>query len=480
MDGQLKKPLKLLLLLRALKKANGAAVASPAMPPSEPPANPPTQDTVDNTTNIRWFGTISQKKKKKKRDWLTTSNEQNKELYKSAIKRHFEDMGYLEKGLHGNWEAEGYKISHIPRDNGVMEIHAHAPDGKHVGYAMIYPHETEPHALMPMVTSIRPEHQRKGLATAMYRHAENVSGKMVLPSTDQSPDAQKLWNQPKRPSGKSELEKGLHGDWQKEGYRISHSFPEDYCKDCAIHSDTEMRVSVTKDGREVAHAHIGGGHESHDFLWPRGINVDKAHRRKGIASAMYQHAENYYGKHIKPSDAQSEDAIYLWAQPKRPFGKNDWQKSYQLHKEEVKQPEILHHYSRQAGLKSIDPRQMGMGTSGDFNKRFNPSQIEDFPHTSFHYIQNQPEDVVRHGAVSKYTLRLDPDKHKLYDLSHDKEGLVRQAIDENQGAWNYENMLNRIKGAGHYGIWSSASQNPIIANTVQLFHQHPIESEEVA
>lgn len=158
------------------------------------------------------------------------------------------------------------------------------------------------------------------------------------------------------------------------------------------------------------------------------------------------------------------------------FEKSDWKQSYTLYKDEP-QPTTLYHYSRQPGLKSIDPKQMGTGTPGSFNRRFDPSKIPDFPHTSFHYVKDEPEDIVRGGARSKYTLQLNPEQ-KLYDLSHDKEKLVADAVKENNGAWNYENVLNKIKNAGYYGTWASRSENPIISNTVQLFHQHPVHKEE--
>jgi GNAT superfamily N-acetyltransferase/8-oxo-dGTP pyrophosphatase MutT (NUDIX family) len=50
-------------------------------------------------------------------------------------------------------------------------------------------------------TAVNPEHQRQGIATALYVHAEKASGKKVIPSTDQTDDARKFWAQPNRPFG---------------------------------------------------------------------------------------------------------------------------------------------------------------------------------------------------------------------------------------------------------------------------------------
>lgn len=211
-------------------------------------------------------------------------------------------------------------------------------------------------------------------------------------------------------------------------------------------------------------------------------------KEKGLAGLDW-HLENLWetpgspGGYRTIKDIPREEHEKLHAERRKKLAaseneiKKDWRQSYELHKE-VKQPTVIYHYSRQPGLKAIDPKRMGTGTPGSFSRRFNPSQIKDFPHTSFHYVKDEPEDIVRSGSMAKYTLTLDPQKHPLYDLSTDKKGLVRQAIEENQGAWNYENVLKKIKEAGYHGTWASQSDNPVIGNTVQLFHEHPVDKEE--
>jgi hypothetical protein len=155
-----------------------------------------------------------------------------------------------------------------------------------------------------------------------------------------------------------------------------------------------------------------------------------------------------------------------------------WKDSYLLNKVE-QQPSVLYYYSPHAGLKELDPKFMGTsGVKGDFNRRFDPSKIADYPHTTFAYINDDPEDVVKQGAVSKYTLKLEPHQ-KLYDLSKDHDKLVSQAVQENHGVWNTENIMRKIKDAGWYGVYvSSQDAHPVIRNTVHLFHKHPIHEEE--
>jgi GNAT superfamily N-acetyltransferase len=48
-------------------------------------------------------------------------------------------------------------------------------------------------------------------------------------------------------------------------------------------------------------------------LHPDDVNVDPSHRRKGLASAMYAHAEKVTGKTVAPSQAQQDPGKALWA-----------------------------------------------------------------------------------------------------------------------------------------------------------------------
>lgn len=156
---------------------------------------------------------------------------------------------------------------------------------------------------------------------------------------------------------------------------------------------------------------------------------------------------------------------------------NTWKKSYKLYKAD-EQSNTLYHYGRTPGLKQIDPKFMGTGTKGDFNRKFDPSKIPDYPHSIFAYKVDEPEDIVKQGAVSKYKLDLTPDQ-ELYDISKDPENLVSGAVKENNGIWNIENVFNKIKGAGYYGAHvSDKDAHPVIRNTVHLFYPHNVSSEE--
>jgi hypothetical protein len=131
----------------------------------------------------------------------------------------------------------------------------------------------------------------------------------------------------------------------------------------------------------------------------------------------------------------------------------------------------LVHYSRTPSLKEIRADKMGTDAPSQEYKRGLP-EIQ----RAYYYLHGtEPEDIVKQGAKSKYTVTLDP-QHKLYDLATDKHGLVKKAITENMGAWNTDHILKTIKDNGFHGFYNSASPLP---NAVALFYHMPVEKEEM-
>lgn len=108
----------------------------------------------------------------------------------------------MEKGARGDWESEGYTVKPHFQGDDWLEIRAVGPNGKHVGYTRLDKINDKTYA--PTETQIHPDHQRKGLATAMYKLAESHLKTKLDPSLFQSTESEKLWTQPNRPFGKSE------------------------------------------------------------------------------------------------------------------------------------------------------------------------------------------------------------------------------------------------------------------------------------
>lgn len=105
--------------------------------------------------------------------------------------------------------AEGYTLRHKETQDyfkdenpeTVLHVTAHAPGGKQVGMAQFHPIPGG-QGIRPSMVVVDEEHQRKGLATAMYRHAEQHTGLKIHPSVIQTDEGAALWRQPNRPFGK--------------------------------------------------------------------------------------------------------------------------------------------------------------------------------------------------------------------------------------------------------------------------------------
>lgn len=109
--------------------------------------------------------------------------------------------------------------------------------------------------------------------------------------------------------------KSLIPELEKKGY--SFEFNEETIRD-----DLSEFTVVARDGEGnvigVAKMREENGVLKHQPT--QQVQVDAAHQRQGIASAMYQLVEEKTGKTILPSEAQTAAGKALWAQKDRPFG----------------------------------------------------------------------------------------------------------------------------------------------------------------
>jgi|GEM_PF-6145128 len=122
----------------------------------------------------------------------------------------------LDKGAKGDWQKEGYRLEHGIDRHGFHDITAYDSKSNPVGYAK-FSFEYAPDELETGLVAtdlkgwdvyVHPDHQRKGLASAMYKLAEEKTGKKITQGLT-TPEGSAFWSQLNRSFGKHEsLEKG--------------------------------------------------------------------------------------------------------------------------------------------------------------------------------------------------------------------------------------------------------------------------------
>ena len=118
----------------------------------------------------------------------------------------------LDKSANGDWQKEGYTLKHeqskhpskiFPSYQASHKVTAIAPDGSVAGRYIVH-HHVQSNTLIPNNIETKPEHQRKGLASAAYRHIEKITGgKFQTFPEEQTSDGKALWSNPNRSFGKS-------------------------------------------------------------------------------------------------------------------------------------------------------------------------------------------------------------------------------------------------------------------------------------
>lgn len=83
-------------------------------------------------------------------------------------------------------------------------------------------------------------------------------------------------------------------------------------------TQTEYFVTATYNGRLAAKASVKI--ISKNRLRMAGIGVEEEFRRKGIATAIYNHMETMTGRTFTKGLKQTADGAALWASPKRTWG----------------------------------------------------------------------------------------------------------------------------------------------------------------
>jgi hypothetical protein len=101
------------------------------------------------------------------------------------------------------WKEEGYTFKYFPADieGGDFKIVAFSKNNEPVGVARIRDYGDHIEHVPTKQLDVDIDHRRKGLASEMYRIAEEKSGKILKPSESMTEDAKKLWDNRKNNFG---------------------------------------------------------------------------------------------------------------------------------------------------------------------------------------------------------------------------------------------------------------------------------------
>jgi len=232
------------------------------------------------------------------------------------------------KDIHGNEMPanDAFRIVHDVFGHG-KEGHTFGPNGEEAAYRHHY-QMYSPLARRALTAETRGQNSWVNFGP----HAEhNRSNPKDTKYADQKAGLLPSWAEEHYQNAEP-MAKGQNGDWEKDGYTLSHE------------DDGEtFSVKAHKDGKEVAEAELWRRKypEYMDeaagkaYLHPARADVETEHRRKGLASAMYAHAEKTTGLKIdKLKSHQSKDAQDLWSNPNRSFGKSEKNTDHDLDKPE--------------------------------------------------------------------------------------------------------------------------------------------------
>jgi len=182
-----------------------------------------------------------------------------------------------------------------------------------------------------------------------------------------------------------DLEKGLKGDWEKEGYQWSgYEFEH----------DEPDRVGHKIVALDRDHNMVGEYNFSYDpkdnTLTPDSVWTHEHHRRKGLANEAYRQAEIDTNRRLTPASAQSPEAQSLWDNPGRSFGR--------LHKNDKSNRfrELADQYASTRGLK----------LDHDAKTRVNPEKAGQIAQ-AYHEMKHDPHHPkvqAAYGAMIQETL----------------------------------------------------------------------------
>jgi len=279
-----------------------------------------------------------------------------------------------------------------------------------------------------------------------------------------------------------DLEKGQNGDWRKEGYHVFHEWKANQDEDLSDKEEhDELHVyAKSPQGQIVGHTIIVP-HELHENkLMPGMTNVFPEHQRKGLATAMYQHAQKVSGKEVLGSSLQTPAAMGVWDKISKA-------------EDNFKVLDLVH-FSRHPDLQSLDPSFQFTGQAGKEKARIQQSReylnhnMPGFkPANYLHTYGSNGEDAEQmFNNLSRYHIQV-KDKD-IYDLSKDPDKVFAKVKDKHkehygpsEHALSHPDLVhNELKSMGYKGWKASGHESPTFANSVMLYDKIPVKNQHTS
>jgi len=378
----------------------------------------------------------------------------------------------LQKGQSGDWHSEGYSIKHKMEGNKI-HVSAHDKDGNRVGGVSFIDKGDHIKNAPASFVSVDKGHQRKGIASAMYLHAEKVTGKKAQKSHNTTGAGAKLWDSPNRAFGKSEdLQKAPLVDQEYSQVHWPHHPNElGKYKKTIVTGGQRVHVHETDDGHIFSiteNGHHSGkpisrvevrsmNPDTHDDTpYVSTAHTEEQHRGEGLSTLLHNVALKHYGN-LKSDTLLSPSSNKLWGKLKGKVSlattddrKTQHEATWVGKSEDSSRIELTH-YSAHPDLKEVDPAFKGTGVDSRTRGR-----DTEHPHSFFYGPEGEHEDVVKQRLPHKYTTSIDTKEHPIYDIGTDPQGFHKQVLQENNQAFNMDMMHSKIKEAGFSGFKNSA------------------------
>jgi hypothetical protein len=312
--------------------------------------------------------------------------------------------------------------------------------------------------------------QRHGLATGPTDFIFNIK---------ESPNVQKSIrdDQGRDPIRSRGLRPGLEYDLERGRDRSGNGNP---AGQSGYPGRGNAELNLVQHLLEDSRPHWSKAYHDHKHLVTPYVKEDQSKylKNKPISDIMVRHSGSHGHESLNNRNSPEGQLVIkmleeglLRYHPKAGFLLNNFRPATEQLQRSESAPVNLIHFSRVKGLKQIDPNYMGTGAPSQETRHGVPEVRRSY----FYRADSEPEHLVTQGAVSKYHVTL-PETHKLYDLANDHEGHIKAAVDANNGAYNSDMVLGKIRDAGYHGFYNSKSTLP---NVVALFHSIPVHREEM-